>query len=55
MNDDITATVEVVKRIEALKILNIKARCFNQRREQVIETSMVIKILSKSDDLKADK
>ncbi len=55
MNDDITATVEVVKRIEALQILNIKARCFNQRREQVIETSMVIKILSKNDALEADK
>jgi 3-hydroxybutyryl-CoA dehydratase len=55
MNDDITATVEVVKRIEALQILNIKARCFNQRYEQVIETSMVIKILSKSDALEVDK
>ena len=55
MNDDITASVEVVKRIEALQILNIKASCFNQRREQVIETSMVIKILSKKDNLEADK
>ena len=54
MNDVITATVEVVKRIEALQILNIKASCFNQRREQVIETSMVIKILSKNDVLEDD-
>jgi 3-hydroxybutyryl-CoA dehydratase len=55
MNDDITATVEVVKRIEALQVLYIKARCFNQRREEVIEASMVIKILSKNDILETDK
>lgn len=49
MGDDITATVEVVKRIEAVKILKIRARCFNQRNERVIETSMMIRILSKND------
>jgi 3-hydroxybutyryl-CoA dehydratase len=52
MNDDITANVEVVKRIEALNILNIKARCFNQHQEKVVETSMVIKILPRAEALK---
>ena len=55
MNDVITAAVEVVKRIEALQILNINARCFNQHHEKVIETSMVIKILSKNDALEDEK
>jgi 3-hydroxybutyryl-CoA dehydratase len=49
MGDYITASVEVVGRIEAIKMLMIKARCFNQRSERVIETSMKIKILSKSE------
>ena len=55
MNDDITASVEVVKRIEALKILYIKARCFNQHEEKVIETSMIIKILPRGEVLEGDK
>lgn len=46
MDDDITATVEVVGRIEALKVLKIKADCFNQRHERVIQTSMIVRILS---------
>ncbi len=47
MDDDITATVEVVGRIETLKVLKIKAECFNQRNERVIKTAMIIRILSK--------
>jgi 3-hydroxybutyryl-CoA dehydratase len=44
MDDDITATVEVVGRLESLQALKIKAGCFNQRNEQVVSTTMVIKI-----------
>ena len=45
MDDEITATVEVVGRIESVGILRIKAACFNQDREQVVSTTMVVKLI----------
>jgi 3-hydroxybutyryl-CoA dehydratase len=45
MDDDITATVEVVARIPAMSILRIKAACYNQHGEQVVATMMKIKLL----------
>lgn len=49
MNDDITATVEVVGRIEAMRALKVHGKCFNQHGEQVVETAFTIQILSPSD------
>jgi 3-hydroxybutyryl-CoA dehydratase len=46
MDDEITATVEVIGKIDALRALKIRAACFNQDRRQVISTTMVIKLLS---------
>ncbi len=46
MNDEITATVEVIGRVEAMKALKIRALCFNQRGEKVVDTYMVIKIMT---------
>jgi hypothetical protein len=48
MGDVITATVEVVGRLKAMKALKIKATCFNQNYVQVAYTNMVIKILENS-------
>lgn len=45
MDDEITATVEVIGRVEAMQALKIKAQCVNQHNEKVIQTSMVIRIL----------
>jgi 3-hydroxybutyryl-CoA dehydratase len=49
MGDTITATVEVVARQEALNVLEIAAKCENQRGEQVISTRMEIKLLDVCD------
>lgn len=46
MGDEITATVEVIGKIEALRVLRIRAACFNQDGVQVVSTKMVIKLLS---------
>ena len=46
MNDEITATVEVIEKIEAMQALKIHALCFNQNNEKVIETYFIIQILS---------
>ena len=46
MGDEITATVEVIGRLEAIQALKIHALCFNQNNEKVIETFMIVKILS---------
>jgi 3-hydroxybutyryl-CoA dehydratase len=46
MDDDITATVEVVGRDETRNLLKIQASCFNQKNEMVVKTNMMIKILS---------
>lgn len=45
MNDEITATVEVVRRVKSMSALHIQAACFNQRGEQVVATKMVIRLL----------
>ena len=45
MGDIITATVEVVGRLKAMKALKIRATCYNQDSIQVADTNMVIKIL----------
>ena len=45
MGDLITATVEVVGRLKAMRALKIKAKCFNQNSIQVADTNMIIKIL----------
>ena len=45
MDDEITATVEVVARIKSMSALRIQAECFNQRGEQVVATKMVIRLL----------
>lgn len=46
MDDDITATVEVVARIKPLQAIRIKAACFNQQNgDQVVATRMVIRLL----------
>ena len=47
MNDVITATVEVVARYEPMRVLKIKAKCYNQNNERVVATSMLIKILQR--------
>lgn len=49
INDEITATVEVVDRVEPLKVLKIKAECFNAKGERVVATEMTIKIVSFKD------
>ena len=46
MGDRITATVEVVARLESKQALKIHARCHNQRNEQVVDTWMLIKIVN---------
>lgn len=46
MGDEITAKVEVVGRVEAMRALKIRARCHNQKGEQVVDTRMTIKIMS---------
>jgi 3-hydroxybutyryl-CoA dehydratase len=45
MDDEITATVEVIGRIQSMMALKIRAACFNQDREQVISTTMIIKLI----------
>ena len=45
MDDDITATVEVIGRIPAMGILRIRAACYNQRNEQVVATAMKIRLI----------
>lgn len=45
MDDEITATVEVIARVKSMGILKIKAACFNQHQEQVISTTMVVKLI----------
>lgn len=47
MNDEITAIVEVVGRLESMRALKIKGQCFNQNKELVIDCSMLIQILRK--------
>lgn len=47
MDDEITATVEVVGRVESMRALKIKAQCVNQNQETVIDCSMVVQILPK--------
>ena len=46
MDDEITATVEVVGRIPALRALKIKAGCVNGDGVPVVATNMTIKIVS---------
>jgi len=46
MGEEITATVEVVGRIEALQALKIKATCVNSKGDIVVKTDMTIKIHS---------
>jgi 3-hydroxybutyryl-CoA dehydratase len=46
MGDVITATVEVIGQVPALKALKIKAECLNQNRERVVATAMTIQIAS---------
>ena len=46
MDDEITATVEVVGRVPALRALKIKAGCVNGDGEQVVATNMTIIIVS---------
>jgi 3-hydroxybutyryl-CoA dehydratase len=45
MNDEITATVEVIGRVPSMRILRIQAACVNQRQEQVAATRMVIRVV----------
>jgi 3-hydroxybutyryl-CoA dehydratase len=47
MEDVITATVEVVRRFESIRVLKIKADCYNQRGERVATTNMLIRILKR--------
>lgn len=47
IGDNITATVKVIERMNSMRILKIKAECFNQNDEKVIETSMLIQVLSR--------
>lgn len=47
INDEITAKVEVVGRLASMQALKVRAQCVNQNNETVIETSMLIQILSK--------
>jgi len=46
VGDEITATVEVVARVDALKVLRIKAVCVNGKGEKVVAANMAIKICS---------
>jgi 3-hydroxybutyryl-CoA dehydratase len=46
MGDDITTTVEVIGRIDAMKALKLSSQCFNQNNEMVVEATLVVKILS---------
>jgi 3-hydroxybutyryl-CoA dehydratase len=45
MDDEITATVEVIGRINSMNALKIRAACFNQDREQVVATTMVVRLI----------
>ena len=45
MGDVISATVEVIGRVEAMRALKIKAQCVNQNGDVVVSTRMTIKIL----------
>lgn len=45
MGDAVTATVEVIGRVEAMHALKIKAQCVNQHGDVVVLTRMTIKIL----------
>lgn len=47
MDDEITATVEVVDRWDTMNLLKIKAECRNQHSEIVSKTSMEIKIVER--------
>lgn len=44
IGDDITAEVEVAHRIPQDRVLEIKARCINQRNEMVIRARFLIQI-----------
>jgi 3-hydroxybutyryl-CoA dehydratase len=46
MEDDITATVEVVGHIPERRALEIKAACFNQHGVQVIAANIIITLFS---------
>jgi 3-hydroxybutyryl-CoA dehydratase len=46
IDDDITATVKVVGRLEKMNLLKIEAKCFDQNNELVVKTKMLIKIIS---------
>ena len=45
MGDEITATVEIVDKLDAIRALRIRAACFNQQNEKVVDTKMLIKII----------
>jgi 3-hydroxybutyryl-CoA dehydratase len=45
MGDIIRAEVEVTSQIKAMSALKIKAKCYNQKGDQVISTNMTIKIM----------
>jgi acyl dehydratase len=45
MGDEITATVEVVEKLEGFHALRVHAECINQRNEKVVDTNMTIRIL----------
>ncbi|HLD17195.1 MAG TPA: MaoC/PaaZ C-terminal domain-containing protein [Coxiellaceae bacterium] len=46
MEDEITATVEVVEQIKSMQVLRIKAACYNQHNQRVVATNMLIKIVT---------
>ena len=50
IGDEITAEVEVIGRVEALRALKIRAACFNQKNEKVVATRMTIRIYQNSGD-----
>ena len=50
IGDEITATVEVVGRVEALRFLRIDAACINGDNLRVVATRMLIKIVSLTDN-----
>ena len=45
MGDEITATVEVVGRVESMRALKVKTRCVNGRGETVVAGDMTIRII----------
>jgi 3-hydroxybutyryl-CoA dehydratase len=47
MDDEITATVEVVERLEPLQMLRIKAECHNGKKQRVIAAQFLIKIVDR--------